>query len=444
MALAIALLTAVLAAAPQPEFEWVQRFGGPGHDKTRGLAAGPDGRVYATGEFAGTIQFGRHTLTSQGELDFFVACFSSEGECLWASQGGGSRIDRGYAAQVDRQGNCYATGHFQSDDARFGAEGPLPLHGDYDIFVAKYDPRGKLLWIRTGGGKGYDYGHGLGVDAAGSCYVTGGLAGAGEFDGRKLDGGPASHLFLLKYRKDGALDWSRTSVGGSASGQGMAVDPVGNTWVAGSTNGTVDFGGVTLESRGRDAVLVRYGPDGKALWARDSGGSADGTASSVSVDSQGRSFLGGMFKGTVAFGREPLASAGEQDTFAAAFDGEGKTLWASAGGGPGIDYCLATAPDDRGGCFTVGMFHDGAVFGGTTYPSAGDFDLFLTHYDPQGKLAAFRCAGGSGGDLAYCIARAGQGNAYLSGAFSRSSTYGKTTLTSAGSNDVLLAKVRLP
>ena len=34
-----------------------------------------------------------------------------------------------------------------------------------------------LLWIKTAGGKGYDYGHGIAVDAHGNAYVTGSVVG---------------------------------------------------------------------------------------------------------------------------------------------------------------------------------------------------------------------------------------------------------------------------
>ena len=53
----------------------------------------------------------------------------------------------------------------------------LVNRGEYDIFVAKYDRDGKLAWIQTAGGKGYDYGHGIAVDDKGDVIVTGAAVG---------------------------------------------------------------------------------------------------------------------------------------------------------------------------------------------------------------------------------------------------------------------------
>ena len=114
------------ATASVPEVLWATSVGGPGHDKARGIATDRDGNIYVTGEFSQTARFGKHTLTTHGDLDFFVAKFSPAGECLWARSGGGLLTDRGYAVAADRGGNVYVTGHFQSVDARFDTEGPLP------------------------------------------------------------------------------------------------------------------------------------------------------------------------------------------------------------------------------------------------------------------------------------------------------------------------------
>src|SRR6201999_2005386 len=96
------VLAASLARASEPDVVWAVAAGGPGPDKTRGVAADPEGNVYITGEFTGTAHFGKQTITSHGDLDAFVAKYNRAGECLWARGGGGSRTDRGYAVAVDK------------------------------------------------------------------------------------------------------------------------------------------------------------------------------------------------------------------------------------------------------------------------------------------------------------------------------------------------------
>lgn len=438
-----AVLLAGTALAARPESVWAVSVGGPAHDKARGIATDREGNVYVTGEFSQTAQFGKHTLVTHGDLDFFVAKFDRKGECLWARAGGGSLTDRGYAVAADRDQNCYVTGHYQSVDARFEAQGPLPNRGQYDIFVACYDRLGALKWIHTGGGARSDVGHGLALDGRGNCYITGGLAGKGEFGDWQVEDQRGTHMFLLKFAPDGRQLWGRASRGGSSSGQGMTADRDGNTWITGDIAGEVDYGGARRSVPGDDMVLVKFDKEGQALWAAGGEGNSGGIGTGVSVDATGAAYVGAWFKTTETVGREVMRTFGMYDVFTAKFDAEGKPVWARQAGGPTIDYCEGTIPDGRGGCYAVGCFHDGADFQGVIRHSEGNFDLYMAHYDASGKLADFLQEGGPGLDEAYCVARTGKNEAVMSGAYSGASRYGEGLLTSAGSNDVVVQQVRL-
>ena len=442
MAMLGVALAAGVASAAKPEVVWATSVGGPAHDKARGIATDRDGNVYVTGEFSETARFGKHTLTTHGELDFFIAKFDRKGECLWARAGGGTKTDRGYAVAADRDQNCYVTGHFQSFDAQFEGQGPLPNRGEYDVFVAKYDRKGALKWIHTGGGPRYDYGHGLALDGSGNCYITGGLAGAGEIGALKTNT-DGSHMFLVKFAPDGQQLWGKASQGGNSSGQGMTADKAGNTWVTGNVAGEVDYGGAKRTVAGDDMVLVKFGPDGQALWATGGAGESGGIGTGVSVDATGAAYVGAWFKTTETVGSEVMRTFGMYDVFTAKFDANGKPVWARQAGGPGIDYCEGTIPDNHGGCYAVGCYHDAALFEGVARHSEGNFDLYSAHYDEAGRLADFQQEGGPGLDEAYCVARTGKDEAVMSGAYSGISPYGSHTLTSAGSNDVVVLKVKL-
>ncbi len=452
---ALAFLVAAVSPAPvsgqskEPEFLWAVRAGGKKADKTRGLTTDAAGNVYMTGEFAEVADFGKHTLTSRGDYDFFVAKYSPAGECLWVRQGGGARTDRGYEVEVDRQGNVFVTGHYQSTDATFDGSPALPQRGDHDIFVARYDPQGKLQWVQTAGGEGYDYGHGIGVDGTGNCYVTGGVVGNNDFGGEKVENPVGSHLFVAKYAPSGKIAWVRQSRGRGAAGQALAVDRSGNCWATGSVSAEADFGGATYAATGRDVVLVKYDADGRALWATGAGGKSDGVATGVAVDDRGHSYIGGMFKSTAVFGNTTLSGSGDYDLFIAGFDPDGKPRWAHKGASAGIDYCLGIAADPKGGCYAVGEISGTATFSSTgsnaatTVPNAGGRDLYVARVEQNGTLSWVKPGGTEGDDLCYCVALDGKGHAYLSGAFNRTTRYGTASLTATGSNDIFLTQLRL-
>ena len=71
-------------------------------------------------------------------------------------------------------------GFFVSTDGEKGyfASNSIAGSGGYDIFVAKYDNAGHLLWANQAGGPNFDdYGLAIAVDGSGNCFVTGAFSG---------------------------------------------------------------------------------------------------------------------------------------------------------------------------------------------------------------------------------------------------------------------------
>lgn len=450
----IPLGSALLAAElPEkaPDFVWAQQAGSVGADKTRGLTTDAAGNVYMTGEFAKTGTFGDFKVESKGELDFFVAKYSPAGKCLWVRTGGGSKIDRGYGVAVDTQGNVFVTGHCQSTDGAFDGLAFENRGGDYDLFVAKYDASGKIQWLKAGGGSGYDYGHGIGVDKAGNCYVTGAMAGDCEFMGVSTKGGSKSgHAFLAKLSTAGELGWLRVAGGnGGSAGEHLATDADGNTVVVGGASGVQTFGDLTLTSKaGRDVYAVKYDASGKALWAFGGDGSANAAFTSVALDGRGGVSVCGMFKDSLAIGGQKFQTSGkdsaagkEYDLFAAKLDREGKFRWVRTGSGKGVNYALCVAADEAGNSYVTGEYQFTLTMGETVMTAKGVRDIYVAKFDDNGALRWLRSEGGTKGNLGYCVVRDGAGNLFLSGAFDGETTYGSTKLTSQGSNDIMLLKL---
>lgn len=426
-----------------PDFEWAVQAGGKLHDKTRCLAVDARGNVFLTGEFAGTSQFGGHTLTSAGDMDFFIAKCDPNGKFLWAHSGGGSRTDRGYGVATDAAGNCYVTGHFQSTNATFSGVAVVNT-GDYDIFVAKYDPDGKLLWVRTAGGKGYDYGHGIAVDTRGNALVTGAFVGEGAFGDVPITAAGGAHVFCARYDTDGKLLWAKTAEGkASNSGHGIAVDGAGNAYVGGSSGGPGTLGGLALtNAAGRDVLVAKFTPDGRVAWVSEGHGSTNALIHEITCDRAGNVWAAGMFKGVLKLADHTVTSHGDNDLLITSFDPAGKRRWTRTGGGPRVDYGLGVATDGAGNSFLTGEFTDTAEIAGASVTSTGSTDIYVAKFDRAGSLRWLTQAGGDKGDNAYTLVADSQGNLYLSGSFSGTAKFGAHTITSAGGNDVYLAKLK--
>ena len=146
-----------------------------------GIAVDSAGNSYVTGRFDSSATFGpgetNETTLTADFVDFFVAKYGASGDLVWARRASGTGHDQGFGIAVDRAGHSYVTGIFQGS-VTFGPgetnETTLTSAGfeQLDIFVAKYDAFGALVWAKRAGGTSYDQGNGIALDGAGNSYVT--------------------------------------------------------------------------------------------------------------------------------------------------------------------------------------------------------------------------------------------------------------------------------
>jgi len=136
--------------AQAPEFVWVVAAGSGEFDFGRGIAMDDLGNIFVTGDFRGTVLFGDTTLTSAGTLDMFIAKYNVDGNFLWVHQAGATGGALGYGVAMDGLGNIIVTGDFWGM-AKFGGDTILTSAGSQDIFIAKYDGDGNLLWVVQAG-----------------------------------------------------------------------------------------------------------------------------------------------------------------------------------------------------------------------------------------------------------------------------------------------------
>ena len=206
--------------AQQPVITWVDGFGGAGEDFGWAVAVDDRTNVWSAGHFEAPAFFGSTNLLRSVAQDAFVARYNRAGTLLWVRQGGGAVNDDARGIAVDGRGNAYVTGGF-GEVATF-SQFTMKSAGQGDVFVAKYDPDGQLLWVRQAGGSEADLGRGIALDSAANVYVTGYFSGAASFEGTRLVSGGSSDVFLAKYDADGNLLWAR-SAGGTNSDEGVSI-----------------------------------------------------------------------------------------------------------------------------------------------------------------------------------------------------------------------------
>ena len=407
-----------------------------------------------TGHFQGTTDFGDGLVSSYvhpslgATRDIFVAEYSPSGGYLWKRVLGGDSSEEGKGIATDATDNVLVTGYQGSYVVDYGG-GPQYSQSYNDIFIAKYSSAGSWVWSKTIGGYGYDQGNAIAADDAGNVFVTG-YIGKGavsdigvNFGGGALYSAGLSDVFLVKYAATGGHVWSKR-FGSTGTELGMAVgtDGSGNVIVAGTFEGSVDFGGGALTSAGvRDIFVAKYSGTGQHLWSKRFGGSGDEVINGLAVDSAGDVALTGKFQGSVSFGGGTLASAGGDDAFVVKLSSSaGAHAWSKGFGSTGQDITTGVAVDGSDNVVITGQFSGTVAFGGGALSSLG-VDVFAAKYTSAGAHRWSRSFGGASTQIGIAVAAAPTGDVTLTGLFLQTVDFGTGMLTSAGSFDASLAGI---
>ncbi|MBL0739673.1 SBBP repeat-containing protein [Chryseolinea lacunae] len=438
------VVDAVTEQIPDTESIFTVKAGGTGSDYPTNITVDADGNTYMTGQFAGKAFFDTKEIQSTGAENMFLAKFDAEGKAVWVSQGGGEKHDEGRSVKVDGDGNVYVTGYFQGS-ATFGATA-LQTAGDLDIFLAKYNASGDLLWVKKAGGEGYDRGYALDLDADGNVYVVGQFTRLAFFDASTVvyAGDVTTGTFLVKYNPSGDVVFARSSTGVSYSeGNALVVSAAGESYLSGSFTETMKFGTTTLEAQGKlDLFIAKYNADGTLAWAKREGSSGTEANRGMSLDASGNLYVTGFFEGTTTLGTTSFASAGDQDIFLAKYNTSGDNLWAIKAGGPGRDRSYAVNHDANGSLYLTGDFMGSLSIGTNTLVASGDAEIFVARISAAGDVAWSKKAGGIGEDGGYSANVDANGDVYLGAYFQDVVSFGATELTSSGDHDIVLWKFK--
>lgn len=426
----------------EERISWGARFGDKEQQVGAGVAVDAANNVILTGWFQGTVDFGGGPLTSAGDRDIFVAKLDDAGGHSWSKSFGDASEQTSYGVAVDGEGNVFVAGAFRGT-VDFGG-GPLSAGASSHVFVAKFDPTGKLVFSKDFGqkdGSAPAVAHGLATDGSGNVLVTGAAAGLINFGGGDLPViGPGDDAFVVKLDPMGNHLWSKRF--GDSVGWGIAVDGAGDAIVTGQF-GTTDFGGEVLAS-GDDAgvFLVKLDGDGNHVWSEGFGGAGIQVGSSVAVDGVGNIAVTGYFEGDVDFGGQALASAGGEDIFVAKLDASGGHLW-SKGFGDGADKQRgrSVAMDGKGNVLLTGSLFGSADFGGGALTSAGQDDLFVAKLDETGDFAWNELSGEQNSQSGAGIAADRTDQVLVVGHVEGRADFGSVELQSAGSYDVLVVSL---
>ncbi len=388
----------------------------------------------------------------------------------WAQSTGGPAADYIFLSAIDPNGSgdIYTTGYFEGTLDFDPGEDTFNLtsNGELDIFIYKLDASGNLVWARSFGSAGVDYGISIMPDASGSVYFSGAFDSPIDFDSFHLTPSGAFDMVIARMDVDGNLVWVK-SFGGDAVNfaQHIAVNPAGNgdVYITGRFFGTTDFDPDTSKvvnhtAADWDIFTVKFNVDGQLEWVTTPGSPAFDVGYAVAVDPTGDGdvYSTGSYRGTVDF--DPDSSAifnltcpGNQCLFLSKLDADGNFIWAKTITSPNNIYGKALAIDpDNGDIYTTGVFNGTVDFDPGTEIfnlTPNGFDPFISKLDSDGNFVWAKSMGGANFDFGASIAidPGAIRNIYLLGFFSGTVDFdpgsGVTNLTAKGGDDIFLTKL---
>lgn len=104
--------------------------------------------IYSCGNYNDTVKFENTVLSNPGNMDMFLAKHNTAGKLIWANSMGGDGLDSAAGVCVDDQEQVFITGA-TSKGAKFGTATASASLGGSVFFVAKTNSNGGVYQVRT-------------------------------------------------------------------------------------------------------------------------------------------------------------------------------------------------------------------------------------------------------------------------------------------------------
>ena len=324
-----------------------------------------------------------------------------------------------------------------------------------------------LDWLISGGGQKSDKATTIVVDDDGYSYVTGYYNEQAQFG--SFDTGfsftSSKEVFVAKIDPMGNYVWVTNGLNYyDDRGLGLCLDPFGNVYVTGTCWGGLTYGSMTLynSSSFTDQIfVVKLDTDGNTIWIKNAGNDDGSVGFSVNengspqtlyqddhgqdlaFDSQGNIYVVGFLSNIDTSPHDatfdgisvPLAPE-DSVAFVAKLDNAGNWQWVETYGGIHQHRDNAVAVDDEDNVYVTGGFIGTKTFGTTTITSFGEEDIYVVKYDTDGSFQWVTQAGSpdSLADRGDGITYGHDGHMYVTGEFRGKAAFGLDTLNNYGSD----------
>ena len=240
--------------------EWEKTFDKDENDVAYSIIQTDDG---------GYVIAGSTGLKLWGEVNCWVIKLDAKGNIEWENSFGGTGWDEIFSIVQTKDGNFITTGCVWSKGAGRG-----------DIYVAKLNKNGDLVWDRTFGGSENDEAHSI-IQTEDGGYVVTGFTVAEDTGDR--------NVWVIKLDKEGNKIWDKI-LGGTS-------EDWANSIVQTEDEGYMVAGWTKSMGAGKtDFWITKLNKSGDLVWDKTFGGSEDDEAHSIVQTEDGGYAVAGWTK----------------------------------------------------------------------------------------------------------------------------------------------------
>ncbi|MCH8568380.1 MAG: T9SS type A sorting domain-containing protein [Balneolales bacterium] len=405
------------------------------------VAVDAQGNRYVTGGFTGSIEYDGVVVESTGGYDFFLAKLSPDGALLWYQLAHGSEevdeefsLDGGLTLAVNNNGFVYVGGsfvkelHFTDNNGEVlmslsdGRDDDLI---NLELFVAKYNPNGRLLWALGGdsGSEGSANSLSTGINTVNSImldnegypYIAGAFSGTNLF-GEEFTVQGDSDFFIVSLAKNGSYMYWADVFGtpGRDYATSISVDGLGYLNILGVVGeGRMDLPDSDIywdnDTGNSDTFVISYDVNGEWYFASFMGAGDDIVGNTVASAADGSFYVGGFFSGNAYFegSNETIDAVGYEDAFLVKYDIDGDMIWVRQFGFE-VSTVDVIKLDENEDVIVLGRYTDSIIFDMNSdtpvmLTTESDNNIYMAKFDSSGNFIWAKNIDGSEGESANLI-----------------------------------------
>lgn len=329
----------------------------------------------------------------------------------WAKNFGGTNLEYVSEISFDHSGNLLIAGDFNNTvdfDPTSNIINETSL-GARDIFFAKYDLMGNLIFVKTISGASDQIIRGIKEDSLGNIYLIGLFYGQTDFDpsssSYNLTSIGLNDIFFAKYTSTGDLVYAK-QLGNNAQEDVNDLFVNNNEiTLVGMFQSSFDFDPsatsdsiINPSNNFSNGFISKYSSNGDFIFARSIEGDGNNIIFHLDLDNNNNIYISGKSSNNADFDPSPTSSytlsvIGGEDCYFAKYNSNGDFIFAKNFQSDAIEFVLAMDVDSSGNIYQSGniQFPSGPVdFDPSSNVNSiltqGFIMPFIVKYDNQGNF----------------------------------------------------------